>query len=58
MVVCRYLAQDAAQFPVPIAVPESLFESNLEPQVAPREPRDESELPQEASLEQVLPPEP
>lgn len=54
MVVCRYLARDAAKFP-PVAAPESRFESNLEPQVAPPEPRDESELPWEARLEQVSP---
>jgi len=58
MVVCRCLAQDAAQFPPPFAAPQSLFEWKLEPQVAPPEPRDESELPQEARLEQVSPPEP
>jgi len=58
MVVCRCLAQDAARFPVPVAAPESRFEWKLEPQVAPPEPRDESELPQEARLEQVSPPEP
>jgi hypothetical protein len=58
MVVRRCPAQDAAHFPPPVAAPESLFESKLEPQVAPPEPRDESELPQEARLEQVWPQEP
>jgi hypothetical protein len=54
MVVCRCLGQDAAQ----VAALESLFESKLVLQVAPPEPRDESELPQEARLEQVSPQEP
>jgi hypothetical protein len=52
MVVCRCLAQVAAQLPLPVAAPEPLFESKLEPQVA--QPQDESELPQEGS-EQVSP---
>jgi hypothetical protein len=56
MVVCRCLAQDAARFPT-VAAPESLCEWKLELQVAPPEPWDESELPQEARLEQVSPPE-
>ena len=55
MVVSRRLAQDAARFPALVAAPESLFESKLVLQVAPREPGDESELPQEARLEQVSP---
>jgi hypothetical protein len=58
MVVCPCLAQHAAQFPPPVAAPESPLEWKLEPQVAPPEPRDESELPQEARLEQVWPQEP
>ena len=58
MVVCRCLAQDAAQFPPPVAAPDCLFEWKSEPQVAPRGPRDEPELSQEARLEQVSPPEP
>jgi hypothetical protein len=58
MVVCRCLAQDAAQFPPPVAAPEYRFESKLVPQVAPPELRDESELPQEARLAQVSPQEP
>ena len=55
LVVSRCLAQDAARFPALVAAPESLFESKLVLQVAPREPGDESELPQEARLEQVSP---
>jgi hypothetical protein len=58
MVVCPCLAQDAAPFPVRVAALESLFESKLEPQVAPPEPWDESELPQEARLAQVSSQEP
>jgi hypothetical protein len=53
MVVCRCLAQDAAQFPRPVAAPQSLCEWKLEPQVAPPEARDESELRQEVRLVQV-----
>jgi hypothetical protein len=58
MVVCRCLGQDAAQFPPPVAAPESPFEWKLEPQVASRGPRGESELPQEVRWAQVSPQEP
>jgi hypothetical protein len=58
MVVRWCLAQDAAKFPPLVAAPEYRFESKSEPQVAPPEPRGESELPQEARLEQVSPQEP
>jgi hypothetical protein len=57
MVVYRRLAQNA-QFPRPVAAPESQFESKLEWQVAQSEPQGESELLQEARSEQASPWEP